>query len=187
LFLFFSLLVAGEGTTNVLSHDLLRVLSTTKGHAFRVFQSVVSRRLAALESAQLPEALRSRQAKIVASLRLAHQELAQFLAACLGAGGKDGGLALESQARALAFAVSRVYIASTLSVHFLHTKDYADFVTLERWTLEGDNKQATAISPLIPATLRARQLFATAHILGHVVFASHRGTHALLFVCCFCW
>jgi len=152
-----------EGTTNVLSHDLLRVLATSKGQAFEVFKRVVARRIAELEAATLePEvggsgdasALRARQARVVASLRAAQSELEAFVSSCL-TGGKAGAATLEAQARALAFATSRVYMASTLAVHAVHTKDYVDFVTLERWVLDGDTKQSTAPTPLIPATLRA--------------------------------
>lgn len=126
-----------EGTTNVLSHDLLRVLATSKGEAFRVFRSVVVRRVDQVQAAlgTLEPELGGRIARVVEGMRAAQGELDAFVASCL-AGGKPGALVLENQARALAFATSRVYMASTLAVHALWSKKHIDWGLHEGGCLE---------------------------------------------------
>lgn len=144
-----------EGTTNVLSHDLLRVLSTTKGGAWKVFRAVVLRRVSQIEAAlpAMESQLRERITKVAAALRVAQAELDAFVSSTLG-GGKAGGAALESLARSLAFGASRVYMATTLAVHALWSGLHLDWVVVERWVLDGDAKQSVAVSSLVPAALR---------------------------------
>lgn len=139
----------------MLSHDLLRVLSTTKGGAWKVFRSVVLRRVSEIESAlpSMEPQLRERIAKVVATLRAAQTDLDSFVSTTL-AGGKAGGAALESLARSLAFGASRIYMSTTVAVHALWSKQHLDWVVLERWVMDGDTKQSVAVSPLVPAALR---------------------------------
>ncbi len=169
-----------EGTTNVLSHDLLRVLATSKGAAFVTFRKVVLRRADEMEKA-LPSLsgelkdLQPRLTKVLEGWRAAQKELDSFVQSCL-TGGSAGSLALESQARALAYATSRVYMSSCLSVHALFTHERSDFVTLERWVLEGEQRQSTAIAALVPHTIRQRQF---THPFSHTRILSLTFAHAL--------
>lgn len=119
-----------EGTTNVLSHDLLRVIATSKGQGWTVFQTVVERRIKAIEDqvAQMDADMQSRMMKVVSSMRQSLVELAQFLQSCLS-GGKAGAHTLEMHARALAFGMSRVYIATALGVHAVWSKAHIDWGT----------------------------------------------------------
>lgn len=146
-----------EGTTNVLSHDLLRVLATSKGQAWTTFKQVVAQRIADIEPAlaKMDKDMAGRITKTVASLRASLAELEQFLTSCLGGGDPKAGLhTLEMHARTLAFAMSRIYMASGLSVHALHTGQHLDWVVLERWVADGDQRQSTATSALVPNQLR---------------------------------
>jgi hypothetical protein len=153
-----------EGTTNVLSHDLLRVLATSKGQAWKVFQRVLEGRIANVEAGagKAEKEMQTRIAKVVAGLKTSMAELETFLGGCMTSG-KKGMHALEMHARTLAFAMSRVYMASALSVHALHTNQHADWVTLERWVLDGDQRRSTATSSLVPNSLRDAVATAAQH------------------------
>ena len=156
LLLFRCVWCSWEGTTNVLSHDLLRVLATTKGAAWKDFRGVVLRRVGEIEAAlpTMDAPLRERITKVAAALRASQADLDTFVSQTLS-GGKVGGAALESLARALAFGASRVYIATVLAVHALWSKHHLDWVVVERWVMDGDTKQSVAVSPMVPAVLRA--------------------------------
>jgi len=147
-----------EGTTNVLSHDLLRVMTTSKGKAWTVFKAVVQGRIDAarrsLSSTGFSADYQQRFSRAIDAWSHGLSDLERYLGECMS-GGKEAALAMESLARQLAFGMSRVYIASTLAIHAADTKQIIDWVVLERWIIEGDTRQSTAISSLVPATLRS--------------------------------
>jgi hypothetical protein len=131
-----------EGTTNVLAHDLLRVLETTKGKAFAVFANTVSARCNAVKEAKLPEGWKQRAEKV----SIATLTALQVLKTVIGRAGSGHADALTALARDLAFSCSRVYMASCLIEHASWSGSKADWSVAERWVNLDE-------APLTPRTL----------------------------------
>jgi hypothetical protein len=128
-----------EGTTNVLSMDVLRVLATSNGHAYQAFVSAIQTRVKGAESSASAR-MRTTAMAVQAALR----QYAEYLAPVLRDIGaryakqKDrmfGSLVL-TQARDLAMGLSHLYCAALLLEHASATRNETDECVAERWPVQ---------------------------------------------------
>jgi len=135
-----------EGTTNVLSLDVLRAIRSSNGEAFNVFCSAVTSRLARTTGNE-------RLAHHVTQVNLALQALKSFVQA--------GGLSNEHVAREVSFSIARVMIALLLleQCSWPHTTG-SDLATLSWFML------AQPLVPALPALVD--RLPWARDIIGHV-------------------
>ncbi|RWS08760.1 hypothetical protein B4U79_10971, partial [Dinothrombium tinctorium] len=113
-----------EGTTNVLSMDVLRVLMKTHGEALRAFYVSVNQKL---NEALSKEETRGHASKILNSMKSIENILRQ------------NPMILEVGARDFAYSLARIYTAALL-LEFACSEhaDKSDKVTAERWILSQD-------------------------------------------------
>jgi alkylation response protein AidB-like acyl-CoA dehydrogenase len=116
-----------EGTTNVLSLDILRAIE--KENAFPPFMKDVSQRLQVI----MKEPMAGQQLKgEVQAIEKALKDLEAYFHKILSAGA--AGLEdLQSSARYFAFSLANIYSATLLTEFALHTKDIRDIETARRW------------------------------------------------------
>ncbi|KAJ3154817.1 hypothetical protein HK101_001600 [Irineochytrium annulatum] len=108
-----------EGTTNVLSLDILRVLKETKGKAYAVLEK------------HLHSLLQPFLSSAPASLRPAIDNLNKTLATLVAS--TSTGRIDEASARLLLFTTGRVLAGYLLVEHALATKDTIDVLVAKRW------------------------------------------------------
>ncbi|NXI53915.1 ACD11 dehydrogenase, partial [Chloroceryle aenea] len=112
-----------EGTTNILSLDVLRSLTKSEGQALAVFLSAVQKKLELASSrAELePAAKRTRDAV---------SSLARFTQAA----GSRGALAMELSARDFSYTLARIYAGALLLEHAARPDaSSADIAAAQRW------------------------------------------------------
>jgi len=117
-----------EGTTNVLSMDVLRVLSHDNAKAFTVYQKVVNKRLDLAEK----NGKHSSVSATVKNVRNGLNIITSYLQKTLKAG-SDNEITQKMNARHLAYAFSRIYMTSSLIEHALWTGAEIDWVVPSRW------------------------------------------------------
>ena len=139
-----------EGTTNVLSMDVLRVLAKTRGKAIGALAAAVSRRCSPVDA--VPAPLREAARATMAALN----ELVAYVRVAM-----SGGLAqnvIESHARELLFSVARIYASSSLVEHAAWSRVAKDAAIARRFAAEsGDGPLfAPSLSRLASAAADAR-------------------------------
>jgi len=130
-----------EGTTNVLSHDVLRVLQTTKGKAFEVYRQTVLERCRKAQQAEMKtEEEEGMDVKAcIGAITKAVEQMSSFLQQAMGSA------AMVPLARDFSFALARTYTASVLLEHAVWSRQTSDLHVLQRWIMDG--------VPLMPPTI----------------------------------
>lgn len=116
-----------EGTTNVLSLDILRAIE--KENAFKPFMKEIGQRLQAI----MKEPMAGQQLKgEVQAIEKALKDLESYFhkIASAGASGLED---LQTSARYFAFSVGNIFAATLMTEFALHTKDLRDIETARRW------------------------------------------------------
>ncbi|XP_065830390.1 acyl-CoA dehydrogenase family member 11-like [Oscarella lobularis] len=112
-----------EGTTNVLSLDVLRAFSKSKGDVYRAYCADVNKRLALAKSVD----------PLQASCRRVQNAL-DTLTAFISQAASEHPSVFESAARDLAYSLARVYIGSLLIEHAAWSEaEKDDIAAAERW------------------------------------------------------
>eukprot|EP00301_Raphidiophrys_heterophryoidea_P019127 c4106_g1_i2.p1 GENE.c4106_g1_i2~~c4106_g1_i2.p1 ORF type:complete len:597 (-),score=142.57 c4106_g1_i2:215-2005(-) len=136
-----------EGTTNVLSLDVLRAIQSSQGESFKVFCTTSEARLAAVGSRSA--ALQPQISQITTAIRA----LQAFV--------QHGGLAIEHVARDFAFSIGRVAIGVLLVEHGSWEHSTASDTATLMWFLQAE----PLVSGLDGHALRLAQ---ARDIVGHV-------------------
>jgi len=132
-----------EGTTNVLSHDVLRVLSKTRGRALHAFTQFVAARCAPLDA--VPEPLRdSAKAALDAA-----DGIVSYVRVTMSGGAPQP--VVEALARDLLMSVGRVFGAAALVGHAGWSKSPRDAFVARRHALEGDRLLADSLARVASA------------------------------------
>lgn len=116
-----------EGTTNVLSLDVLRAIE--KENAFKPFVREISDRLGRI----MKEPMAGQQLKgEVLAIEKAMKDLENYFQKVL-AGGAGGLEDLQTSSRYFAFSLGNIFAATLMTEFALHTKDLRDIEAARRW------------------------------------------------------
>ncbi|KAM9219503.1 acyl-CoA dehydrogenase family member 11-like [Leptosomus discolor] len=111
-----------EGTTNILSLDVLRSLSKSQGQAMAVFSAVQKKLELASSTAKLEPAVRQVQGAL--------SRLAQFMQAA----GSGGAATMELAARDFSYTLARIYAGALLIEHAARPDaSHTDIAAARRW------------------------------------------------------
>lgn len=120
-----------EGTTNVLSLDVLRAIE--KENAFLPFMKEIARRLQAV----MKEPMAGQQLKgEVQAIEKALLDLERYFQKVLS-GGAAGLEDLQTMARSFAISLGSIFAATLMTEFAIHTKDLRDIETARRWCQRG--------------------------------------------------
>jgi hypothetical protein len=116
-----------EGTTNVLSLDVLRAIE--KENAFKPFMQEISGRLQTI----IKEPMAGQQLKgEVQAIEKALKDLEAYFHK-IAAGGPGGFEDLQTSGRYFAFSLGNIFAATLMTEFALHTKDLRDIESARRW------------------------------------------------------
>lgn len=116
-----------EGTTNVLSLDVLRAIE--KENAFKPFMKEISTRLQNI----MKEPMAGQQLKgEVQAIEKALKDLEAYFHK-IASGGASGMEDLQTSARYFAFSLGNIFAATLMTEFALHTKDLRDIESARRW------------------------------------------------------
>ncbi|RYZ89014.1 MAG: hypothetical protein EOP06_09970, partial [Proteobacteria bacterium] len=116
-----------EGTTNVLSLDLLRAIE--KENALPAYVGDIKSRLSSiLKDSMATQQMSSSVASVVGAL----QDLESYFAR-ITASGPLGASDLQTSARYFAFSIGNIYAAVLMIEFAIHTKDLKDIEVARRW------------------------------------------------------
>ncbi|WP_413288709.1 acyl-CoA dehydrogenase family protein [Bdellovibrio sp. HCB337] len=116
-----------EGTTNVLSLDILRAIE--KENAFKPFMKELGHRLQGI----MKEPMAGQQLKgEVQAIEKSLKDLESYFHK-IASGGTGGLEDLQTSARYFAFSVGNIFAATLMTEFALHTKDLRDIETARRW------------------------------------------------------
>jgi alkylation response protein AidB-like acyl-CoA dehydrogenase len=128
-----------EGTTNVLSHDVLRVVSRSKGKAMDIFLAKINERCLPLDGVPIGPLRDACEATSKAA-----EKLITYVKVAMS-GGAGGLHEIERNARDVLMSLGRIYAASSLIAHAAWSKEEIDILVAQRF--------ATEIQPLLSSSL----------------------------------
>lgn len=130
-----------EGTTNVLSLDVLRAIE--KESAFKAFMKELGQRLQSI----MKETMAGQQLKgEVQAIEIALKNLESYFHKIIAT--NSGGLEdLQTSARYFAFSIGNIFAATLMTEFALHTKDLRDIESARRWCTRNSLFEVPETSP----------------------------------------